>query len=91
MERRDPGARFPVTSAETVHLRGMLVPRVDPVGLIERPVGVLEVPRTYSGRARLAALVTLGAFLLLNVATTVYSLGAYCLTTWAGLPFAFPG
>ena len=38
---------------------------------------------------RLAAAVVLGAFLLVGIATTVYSLGDYCLTTYAGVPYLF--
>ena len=38
---------------------------------------------------RLGAAVALGAFLGVSVATTVYSLGVYCLTSHASLRFLF--
>jgi hypothetical protein len=34
-----------------------------------------------------AAFVVLGAFLAVGVSTTALSLGAYCLTSLAGIPF----
>jgi hypothetical protein len=30
-----------------------------------------------------------GSFLAVSIATTVYTLGAYCLTSHAGIPFRF--
>ena len=41
-------------------------------------------PRRYSPRLRLAAGFVLGAFFVVGTVTTVYSLGVYCLTTYAG-------
>ena len=67
----------------------MQIPRVNPVGLIDRPTGYRSSPRAYSVMLRLAAAVVLGAFLLVGIATTVYSLGDYCLTTYAGVPYLF--
>lgn len=66
----------------------MQLPRVNPVGLVEQPPGYVARPRAYPARLRLAAALLLGAFVAVSVGTTVYSLGVYCLTTWAGLPFA---
>ena len=45
-------------------------------------------PRTHSIRLRVTALLVLGVFAAVNIATTVFSLGAYCLTTYGGNPFA---
>jgi hypothetical protein len=60
---------------------------VNPVGIVEDPAAYVGTPRAYSARLRLAAIAILGAFVVGGVGTTVYSLGAYCLTTWAGVPF----
>lgn len=59
-------------------------PRVDPVGLTAFPAGFRARPRRYGTRVRLAALVVLAAFLAAGTATTVASLGAWCLTSDAG-------
>ena len=56
------------------------------IGLVEHPAGYSCRPRTFSTSLRLAAAVILGAFVIVGVATTVYSLGAYCLTSHAGFP-----
>ncbi len=45
-------------------------------------------PRTHPIRLRVTALLVLGVFAAVNIATTVFSLGAYCLTTYGGSPFA---
>ena len=45
-------------------------------------------PRTHPIRLRVTALLVLGVFAAVNIATTVFSLGAYCLTTYGGNPFA---
>lgn len=62
---------------------------MDPVGLVEYPAGYSAPPRSYSPRVRLAAGVLVGSFLAVSIATTVYSLGVYCLTSHAGAPFPF--
>jgi len=51
-----------------------------------RPATAL--PRTHPIRLRVTALLVLGVFAIVNIATTVFSLGAYCLTTYGGNPFA---
>ena len=45
-------------------------------------------PRTRPIRLRATALLVLGVFAAVNIATTVFSLGAYCLTIYGGNPFA---
>ena len=55
-------------------------------GLSGLPVPAL--PRTQPIRLRVTALLVLGVFATVNIATTVFSLGAYCLTTYGGNPFA---
>ena len=64
----------------------MEIPRVGPLGLVHHPDGATA--RRYPIRLRLMAVVVLGAFVGVTVLTTAYSLGAYCLTTWGGHPFA---
>jgi len=66
----------------------MDIPRVGPLGVVNQPEGYRATARRYPPRLRLAALVALSAFVGVSVASTVYSLGAYCLTTWGGNPFA---
>ena len=68
----------------------METPRVNPIGIVERPPGYVARPRTHPTRLRVAALLVLGVFVAVNIATTVFSLGAYCLTTYGGNPFAGP-
>lgn len=58
---------------------GLELPRVSPVGVLERPAG--SAPRRLSPAGRLVAALLLALFLLLALATTVASLGRYCLTT----------
>jgi len=62
------------------------LPRVNPVGVTERPGEFQESPRIYSLGARGAAALLLTLFVASVVSSTVGSLTAYCLTTWAGLP-----
>ena len=45
-------------------------------------------PRTHPTRLRVTALLVLGIFAAVNIVTTVFSLGGYCLTTYGGNPFA---
>ena len=45
-------------------------------------------PQMRPTRLRVTALLVLGVFATVNIATTVFSLGAYCLTTYGGSPFA---
>jgi hypothetical protein len=59
----------------------MDMPRIDPVGLLEKPAETQESPRRFSLRLRLLAGLFIVLFLLVTVATTVTSLGRYCLTT----------
>lgn len=66
----------------------MEIPRVGPLGLVHQPSDYEATPRRYSNRLRVAAVVVLGAFVGVSVVTTAYSLGAYCLTTWGGNPYA---
>lgn len=68
----------------------MNIPRVNPVGLVETPEGYSRRPRSYPAGLRLAAAVVLGAFVVVSVTTTVYTLGAYCLTSHAGFPISLP-
>ncbi len=64
----------------------MEAPRVDPVGLVRIPTGYETTPRSYSRGLRLTALLVVGAFTFVGIATTVATLGLYCLTTDAGAP-----
>ena len=73
----------------------MEIPRVDPIGILERPAESAE-RRPASRRARVLAAILLALFTFATVVTTVVSAGAYCLTTEPGdvrtLPQAFrPG
>ena len=70
---------------------GMDIPRVGPLGLVHQPEGYVATVRGYPPFLRLAALSVLGSFLAVTVISTAYSLGAYCLTTWGGSPFALAG
>jgi hypothetical protein len=58
----------------------MELPRVNPVGLLEPP-DEPSSPRRFSRGQRLLAGLFVALFLLVTVATTVVSLGRYCLTT----------
>ena len=65
----------------------METPRVNPIGIVETPHHD-SWPRTYPLYLRVSALLVLAVFAAVNIATTVFSLGAYCLTTYGGSPFA---
>jgi hypothetical protein len=65
----------------------MRIPRVNPVGIVEYPPAYAAAPRAYAAGIRLAAAVIAGAFMAVSVGTTVYSLGIYCLTSYADIPF----
>ena len=60
------------------------IPRVGPLGLVHQPEGYEAAARDYPTGLRVAASFVLSAFVGASIATTAYSLGAYCLTTWAG-------
>lgn len=60
---------------------------MNPVGLVEVPPGYSVAPRSYPAALRLGAALVLAVFAAVSVATTVYSLGVYCLTSYAGVPF----
>jgi hypothetical protein len=64
----------------------MELPSVSPVGVPQVPEGYRTTPRVHRPLVRIAALVTLTAFLGVGVVTTVLSLARYCLTSWAGTP-----
>lgn len=64
----------------------MEVPRVDPVGLGEVPASWVQRPRAFPRAVRVVAAAVLAAFVFVGVTTTVLSLGAYCLTSQAGVP-----
>lgn len=66
------------------------LPRVTPIRILERPAGYAATPRRFSRGMRAFCLALLLAFALVTVATTVASLGAYCLTTDAGDVRALP-
>ena len=58
-------------------------PRVNPVGVVETPAGYTRTPRQLPGPLRIAAAALLLAFGVVGTATTVQSLGRYCLTSQA--------
>ena len=60
----------------------MEIPRVNPIGILESPLG--GSPRQISRGVRALASIVLVIFTLATVITTVVSLGAYCLTTEPG-------
>lgn len=62
----------------------MKLPRVNPVGVVEHPDGYTPTARVYPRGVRLGAAVVLAAFVTVSLATTVFSLGAYCLTSGTG-------
>jgi hypothetical protein len=62
----------------------MEIARVNPVGILEGPAGGGSERRPPSRRARLCAVFLLLLFAFVTVATTVASLGAFCLTTEPG-------
>jgi hypothetical protein len=59
----------------------LIPPRVNPVGLLVQPDEASAAPRRFSRAQRLLAGLFVALFLLVTVATTVVSLGRYCLTT----------
>jgi len=60
------------------------LPRVTPIGILEQPESYAATPRRFSPGMRALALALLVAFASVTVATTVASLGVYCLTTEPG-------
>jgi hypothetical protein len=64
----------------------MELPYVNPVGLVERPNGYRSAPRHYPTIVRLGAAALGGTFLFVSLTTSVVSLAAYCLTSYAGAP-----
>ncbi len=68
------------------HPRTLELPRVNPVGLIESPDSYKAPPRKLPFALRLVAAAILIAFTAVGTVTTVVSLGAYCLTSHAGMP-----
>ena len=64
--------------------------RVDPVDVIECLGGSSASARVYPPPLRIVTALVLGVFVVVSVATTVYSLGAYCLTSGNG-PIALLG
>ncbi len=75
-----PGAR---------NLCAMEIPRVNPIGILENPLG--GSPRQASRGVRVLASIVLVIFALATVISTVVSLGAYCLTTEPGDVRRLPG
>ncbi len=61
-------------------------PRISPTGVVEYPEGYRVGARSFAPGLRLLAGLVLVAFLAVGVATTVGSLGRYCLTRDAGKP-----
>lgn len=68
----------------------MEAPRVNPVGLVERPPGFRTSSRPFPRSVRLTAAALLVAFAVVTIGTTVASLGSYCLTTDASDARALP-
>ncbi len=66
----------------------MEIPRVNPVGVVEVPKGYVTRARRLPAGLRLAAAAILIAFVMVSTATTVASLGRYCLTSQASSPAA---
>ncbi len=62
----------------------MELPRVNAVGLVEHPNEYAVTARVYSRGLRVGAAIVLGTFVTVSLATTVISLGAYCLTSGTG-------
>jgi len=61
----------------------MEAPRVNPVGVVETPNGYSRTPRRLPRPLRIAAAALLLTFAVVVTATTVRSLGRYCLTSQA--------
>ena len=62
----------------------MELPRVNPVGVVGHPNDYSASARTYPRSLRIVTALVLGTFLTVTFATTVSSLGAYCLTSGNG-------
>ena len=69
----------------------MKLPQVNPVGLLENPDDYRSTPRKYRPLMRWGAAALLATFVFVSLVTSVSSLAAYCLTSYAGMPFAFAG
>jgi len=67
------------------------LPRVDPVGLEWVPPGYRSRARGHPPLVRWLAAAVLGAFAAVGTATTVSSLGRYCLTSHGANTAALPG
>jgi hypothetical protein len=57
------------------------LPRVSPIGILESPPDFAVSPRRFSRPLRLFAGLLLALFLAATLASSVVSLGRYCLTT----------
>jgi hypothetical protein len=64
----------------------MQIPRVSPVGVLELPDGYVTTVRRRPAPVRALALALLTAFACVSIATSVLTLGAYCLTSEATTP-----
>lgn len=62
------------------------LPRVDPVGIARIPAGYRGGAGPRPWPVRVVAVGLLAAFLAVGTATTVASLGRFCLTSQAGAP-----
>jgi len=62
----------------------MHVPRVNPTGVVEYPDAYEPGPPRLPAVLRVAAGAALGIFLIVVLATTIFSLGGFCLTSEAG-------
>jgi len=60
------------------------IPRLSPVGLLERPAGFASAPRRHPPARRILSAALLALVVAVTVLTTVSSLGSYCLTTEPG-------
>lgn len=60
------------------------VPRIDAVGVLEVPEGYRTEPRRLPRALRVVAAAVLLCFVVVGTATTVASLGRFCLTSQAG-------
>jgi hypothetical protein len=67
----------------------MEIPRVDPVGVVHEPEGWVRRSRALPRGLRVTAAAVLLVFGLVATATTVASLGRYCLTSHASAPGPF--
>ena len=65
----------------------MQAPRVNAVGILESPKGYHAKSRSYPRAAQIEAPIILAAFLFVSLTTSVLSLAAYCLTSYAGVSF----